>query len=114
VRTIDFVARYGGEEFAVGLVGADRKGAEQMAERIRKTVENTPVTAGKHTFPCAVSIGAATLNLGREQKKDLIERADQALYHAKRSGRNRVVIHEDLSEADIQAKTAGAAIGKTH
>jgi diguanylate cyclase (GGDEF)-like protein len=110
VRNIDFVARYGGEEFAVGMVGADSKDAEQTAERIRKSVENTPVTAGKNTFSCTLSIGAATLKPGREKREDLLGRADVALYHAKRTGRNRISLHENLTEADAQAaiKQAGA------
>jgi diguanylate cyclase (GGDEF)-like protein len=113
VRAIDYVARYGGEEFAVGLVGADGRGAEQMAERIRKTVEKTPVTAGRTTFSCTLSIGASTLRTG-ERKEGLIARADAALYHAKRTGRNRICLHEQLTEAERAAagkaaETASAA-----
>lgn len=106
VRAIDYVARYGGEEFAVGMVGADHKGAGQMAERIRKAVENTTIRAGKDVFSCTLSIGTATLNVGVERKEDLIGRADAALYHAKRSGRNRVSIHERIQaeELGVEAK----------
>lgn len=110
VRTIDHVARYGGEEFAVGLVGADEKGAEQMAERIRKTVEKTPVTVGKTTFSCTLSIGAATLMPGGERKEEIIARADAALYHAKRSGRNRVCLHEQLTDTERAAAVKAAEI----
>ena len=110
VRTIDHVARYGGEEFAVGLVGADAKGAEQMAERIRKTVEKSPVTVGKISFSCTLSIGSATLLPGGERKEDIIARADAALYHAKRTGRNRLCLHEQLTEAERTAAVKAAVI----
>lgn len=105
VRAIDHVARYGGEEFAVGMVGADGRGAEQMAERIRTSVERAAVTSGKTVFSCTVSIGAATLRLGEERKEDLIARADAALYHAKRNGRNRLCRHEDLPEEERAGAT---------
>lgn len=107
VRTIDFVARYGGEEFAVGLVGADSAGAEQMAERIRKTVEITRITSGAHSFPCTISIGVATARNAREKREELITRADNALYHAKRSGRNRVSIAERLKAGGVAAAASG-------
>jgi diguanylate cyclase (GGDEF)-like protein len=114
VRNIDFVARYGGEEFVVGMVSADSKDADQTAERIRKSVENTLITSGKHAFKCTLSIGVATLKPGREKKEDLLGRADIALYHAKRTGRNRVSLYENLTEADTQTaqKQAGAASPK--
>lgn len=110
VRAIDHVARYGGEEFAVGLVGADEKGAEQMAERIRKTVEKTPVTAEKSAFFCTLSIGAATLRPEGERKEGIIARADAALYHAKRSGRNRVCPHEKLTETERAAAVKASEV----
>ena len=94
-RSVDFVARYGGEEFAVGMVGADTEGARVMAERIRKSVENTVITAGKITLQRTLSIGIASYYRGCD-KKTLISQADQALYHAKQSGRNRVSLYKDI------------------
>jgi diguanylate cyclase (GGDEF)-like protein len=93
-RTIDYVARYGGEEFAVGMVGAGSDGAFRMAQRIRKAVESTPIAVGRVVLKCTLSIGVATLRLGRETKEDLLKRADEALYQAKGSGRNRVCLSE--------------------
>ncbi len=98
-RTIDFVARYGGEEFAIGMVGADAAGARQMAERIRKTVESTVITAGAITLKKTVSIGVASHDSGCGRKETLIARADQALYHAKETGRNKVCLYSELPEA---------------
>lgn len=90
VRSIDFVARYGGEEFAVGMVDADLNQAIGLAERIRKAVANSAVTAGKNVISLTVSIGIASTDRGCRRKEDLIALADEALYEAKRGGRNRV------------------------
>ncbi len=103
-RSIDFVARYGGEEFAVGMVGANSEGAKKTAERIRKTVEHTTITAGAVTLRCTLSIGVASYSRGCEKKETLIAQADQALYQAKRSGRNRVCLYRDIQSVDNQAE----------
>jgi len=106
-RSIDFVARYGGEEFAIGMVGANSEGAKTTAERIRKAVENTVINAGDVTLRCTLSIGVASYFPGCEKKETLIERADQALYHAKRSGRNRVCIYGDIQSVDDVTEYSG-------
>lgn len=92
IRNIDIPARYGGEEFAVVLLGTDEKGAMNMAERLRKTVMNTTFSAEKKTFNVTVSIGIATYPDGIRKKEEFIERADKALYHAKRTGRNQSIL----------------------
>jgi len=102
-RSIDFVARYGGEEFAIGMVGADTAGAQMMAERIRKTVESTVITAGKITLKKTVSIGVASYYPGCGKKEVLIAQTDQALYHAKHTGRNKVCLFSDVPGADAAA-----------
>ena len=79
------VARYGGEEFALLLSNVDAIGAELQAEYVREAVQNLPTG-----FPVTVSVGVA-LRRRDEAAAALIERADQALYGAKRGGRNRVV-----------------------
>jgi diguanylate cyclase (GGDEF)-like protein len=99
-RKVDFVARYGGEEFAVGMVGAGSDGARQMAERIRTMVEATPVAAGRAVLRMTVSIGVASIFPGCERKEELIARADQALYYAKQTGRNRVSLYEKMPAGD--------------
>lgn len=98
IRNIDIPARYGGEEFAVVLLGTDEKGAMNMAERLRKTVMNTTFSAEKKTFNVTMSIGIATYPDGIRKKEEFIERADKALYHAKRSGRNQSILWSEINE----------------
>lgn len=99
VRNIDFVARYGGEEFAVGMVNASSREAESLAERIRKAVANSVVTVGRNAISITVSIGLASIYRGCKRKEDLIALADEALYEAKRGGRNRVQVAKSPAPA---------------
>ncbi len=88
LRSIDIACRYGGEEFLVILPETDLKGGMQIAERIRKRIETTPVDG----LTVTVSIGVATTFKGLiENPTELIKLSDQALYLAKDSGRNLVV-----------------------
>lgn len=80
------VARYGGEEFAVLLADVDDSAAELQAEYLREAVQNLPIG-----IPVTVSVGVA-LRRTAEPVPALVERADRALYEAKRGGRNRVVL----------------------
>lgn len=91
IRDIDIPARYGGEEFAAVLPGTDGKGAEMIAERLRKSIMNTSFSADGASIKITISIGMATSPFDAETKEELIGRADQALYHAKNGGRNRAV-----------------------
>ncbi len=91
MRDFDFLARYGGEELAVILTDTDIKIAKEIAERIRKKIENTKFIYKGERIPVTVSIGCAELKDG-DNEKTLIERADKALYEAKNSGKNKVVI----------------------
>ena len=97
VRENDIVARYGGEEFAVIIPAVDRKGAAILAERIRKKVEKTYFEheeiqpLGKVT----VSVGCASAPEDAQTYKDLMMRADTALYAAKKGGRNQLRMFEE-------------------
>ncbi len=90
-RPADLAARYGGEEFAVVLPSTDAKGAWVIAEHIRSSVEHLPRVAGAERS-ITVSIGMSTWDKrSRQPLEALLLSADQALYEAKHSGRNRVV-----------------------
>ncbi|MGE5707755.1 MAG: diguanylate cyclase, partial [Bacteroidota bacterium] len=89
VRAEDVVARYGGEEFIVGLPDTDLEGALIVAERIRAAVAEYPIEDAR---PVTVSIGTALCQTTDERIAELIERADQALYEAKKLGRNQVCV----------------------
>jgi diguanylate cyclase (GGDEF)-like protein len=91
VREDEMFARYGGEEFAVVLPEADLPGAMAAAERIRALVEARPFTFNDKTYPLTVSIGVAVLAGDADTADDLLARADENLYAAKRGGRNCVV-----------------------
>lgn len=86
VREGDFVARYGGEEFVVVLPRADSESAVAVAERLREAVQS----AEWRLRPVTGSFGVACIRPDMETRQELIEAADQALYQAKKNGRNRV------------------------
>ncbi len=103
IRGTDFVARYGGEEFAVGMVETDWKGAGQMAERVRSIMERTVVTrVFDGELKCTLSIGVVSFPEDSEDRANLVTLADEALYHAKRSGRNRVSLYRDARKDPAQ------------
>lgn len=90
VRLADSVSRYGGEEFAVVMPGASLAEAQTAAERLRMAVEAMNfMPDGATTYPLTISLGVATRAPGGSAEQ-LIAAADQALYVAKRNGRNRV------------------------
>jgi diguanylate cyclase (GGDEF)-like protein len=93
VRKKDTVARYGGEEFILILPEARLEESFVIAERIRRLVENTLFDAGKAQVHLTLSMGISNFPSHRvKSKEELTEMADQALYDAKRGGRNRVCI----------------------
>lgn len=93
VRAADIAARFGGEEFCVLLPGTDAGGGHEFAERTReKLSDETFVGLKGKTFSVTCSIGVAQFRPGDDEPTDLIERADKALYQAKREGRDRTCI----------------------
>jgi diguanylate cyclase (GGDEF)-like protein len=93
-REVDEPARYGGEELAVVLPGTDLEGAERFAERVRREVAALVVPLGDGAAPVSVttSLGVATLPGTAYDARSLVEAADDALYRAKRTGKNRTVL----------------------
>jgi len=104
VRDNDLVARYGGEEFAVVMPNAELKTAVAVSNRIRETLTSKHVvrrSTGEHLGNISVSVGVAQFR-DDDTPCSLIERADGALYEAKRAGRNRV--QPALEQRDEQAE----------
>ncbi len=93
VRSIDVVARLGGEEFAVLLPSTDVAMGRQIAERIRVNVAQQSVRAGQLAISYRVSIGVASVDKSISSLDALIAAADQALYDAKRQGRDQVCVY---------------------
>jgi diguanylate cyclase (GGDEF)-like protein len=86
-------ARYGGEEFAVIARGMDITSAEALSERLRSAVEGNRFVFGDAPIPVTISVGVSYApGLGVATAVDLVARADEALYAAKRAGRNRTVV----------------------
>jgi len=90
---MDLAARYGGEEFAVVLPETDSAGAAAVADRIRTNTACRTVHHEDHSIAVTLSAGVATFPEDGADVPSLVAAADRALYEAKRSGRNRVVVH---------------------
>ncbi|MFA6195772.1 MAG: bacteriohemerythrin [Sulfurimonas sp.] len=92
-RDIDIVARFGGEEFVIILRETDENGAFNFSERLRSEVYNSSVVVNNQIIKYSVSIGIASLE-DDKNTKTILQRADEALYEAKKSGRNRTVVYK--------------------
>jgi two-component system cell cycle response regulator len=94
VRGIDLACRYGGEEFVVVMPDTDFDFAMTVAERLRKGVEEKAfeISRDPGKLGVTISIGIASSEKEGDTAEALLHRADQALYRAKREGRNRVVV----------------------
>jgi diguanylate cyclase (GGDEF)-like protein len=92
-RATDLVGRLGGEEFVMLLPGTTAPEAAVLAERLRATVAAMPMSFAAHgDWPLTISVGVAPRTPGDTDVRDLLRRADDAMYAAKRGGRNRVVL----------------------
>lgn len=97
IRGVDIAARYGGEEFAIILSETDKNGALVVAENIRRAIQERRFPDGEEGEPThnvTVSIGVASYPADTTKMSDLIKFADDALYIAKRTGKNSVCAHE--------------------
>ena len=92
IRETDVFGRYGGDEFALLLPDSDLFAAGQIADRIRSAINEIPWVTDRGEVPVAASLGIARAQKRHHRLEDLLADADQALYTAKASGRNRVEI----------------------
>lgn len=90
LRNVDLLGRLGGEEFAILLPDSDWEATKTVAERLRLSVAEQPICWMEHKIPCTVSGGIAIALAHDKAIKDILLRADKALYRAKRLGRNRM------------------------
>jgi diguanylate cyclase (GGDEF)-like protein/PAS domain S-box-containing protein len=97
LRKVDAVGRIGGEEFAIILSGADMDDAVRFAERVRARLAATPLRDGALCITITVSIGISAMLASDANIASSLSRADEALYLAKRRGRNRVEIAPDTT-----------------
>jgi diguanylate cyclase (GGDEF)-like protein len=102
LRSSDVIARYGGEEFSAILNNTDVDKAIEISERIRQSIEDREFEMSNgNSLRITTSIGIATMHAGRYSinidrlGQDLVQKSDQCLYEAKRSGRNRVISSTD-------------------
>ncbi|MFQ5886069.1 MAG: diguanylate cyclase [Anaerolineae bacterium] len=101
IRGGDMVGRYGGEEFLILSLDTDEMGAMGMAKRIRKSVETTSFSGdGVVDLGLTISAGIAIFPDDALNLSDLIRKADQAAYLAKRIGKNRVCLHQEQGEQE--------------
>ncbi|MPZ56730.1 MAG: PleD family two-component system response regulator [Rhizobiales bacterium] len=93
IRGIDLACRYGGEEFVIVMPETDMTVATMVAERLRRRIASDPFSIGQdqNKIEVTISIGIAALSDAKDTAAAMLKRADQALYRAKRDGRNRVV-----------------------
>ncbi|HYG78355.1 MAG TPA: GGDEF domain-containing protein [Planctomycetota bacterium] len=95
VRNVDLVARYGGEEFAIILLEIDRAKVMEVAQRLRKAVEDMEIISAQgQKLKITCSFGLACFPDDATERSTLIQLADEALYQSKAAGRNRVTMAE--------------------
>jgi diguanylate cyclase (GGDEF)-like protein len=108
IRRIDTGARFGGDEFVVLLPETDPTGGWVLAEKIRRGVAEAGITVDSERIPTSVSVGLVTYPGEAATIDELLERADEAMYRSKRSGRDRVTGVPVMDTEGAQAEGAQA------
>jgi len=106
VRFLDVVARYGGDEFALLLPETNMAAAQKTASRILQEIRSCPFLYNGKVFPLSASIGIACCHPGHASAGSVIKEADQALYSAKRGGRDQVVVSSLKSKIGLDEEHA--------
>jgi diguanylate cyclase (GGDEF)-like protein len=92
IREVDVFARFGGEEFALLMPETDIDQAYQVCERMRLNVARSSMKLDGQTVSITISLGISSMEDKRDTIDKILQRADQALYSSKQSGRNQTVI----------------------
>ncbi|WP_237486013.1 GGDEF domain-containing protein [Vibrio hippocampi] len=93
LRESDIIGRIGGEEFGIILPNTNISDAEDIAERLRYQIQNTPCFVDDRNISVTVSIGVSKLASGEDECKYVLTRSDRAMYYSKNSGRNCVTVY---------------------
>ncbi len=99
LRETDLPARYGGEEFIVLLEETDLEGAKVIANRVREAVQSLVFQSEQGPFQCTISMGIGMWPEDNHDIDELIDLADQGLYHSKENGRNQVNAYQEISHS---------------
>jgi diguanylate cyclase (GGDEF)-like protein len=99
IRDFDIFGRLGGEEFALLMPGTDDENAFQVADRLRLLAAKTPIDLGERSVSITFSLGLTALVGEQDTLGSLMRRADHALYAAKKTGRNRVTLWKESTDA---------------
>ena len=102
LRDSDIAGRYGGEEFGIVLVNTTTEGAVVVAERIRATIESTPIAFDDGFINATASLGVACFTPNYSTIEEFIAASDEALYKAKQAGRNKVVASFSKNSANVE------------
>jgi diguanylate cyclase (GGDEF)-like protein len=92
IRDFDILGRYGGEEFAILLPETNLSAGQMVAERLRKEVATAPIDTDREALRITISLGVAKASNETSNLSVLLDHADTAMYAAKQSGRNRVMV----------------------
>jgi len=93
IKLDTLVARYGGEEFIISLPNVNPDDVLNTAERVRESIENSAFKIDEHEIDVTISLGVASLSAEARTLTEIISNADKALYKAKQTGRNKVVVY---------------------
>jgi len=110
LRQEDLIGRLGGEEFAIVLVDSDAEAAAKVADRIRQAIKQVKFPGESGPFNVTVSIGVSEPFFAEPSINEVLERADAALYEAKRTGRDRVIVAPENLYA--QPSTSGPVVNR--